>query len=173
MYENLCLVDVPVCSLILSLEVGLFSLFDRVAFAEKWVDAISLCGRLCLGAILVWAGYTKAVAMADTIVYFIKVGVPAPALAYIVAVIVGSCGGTLLVAGLFFRPAAFVMGLWCIATALLAHSNFSDQGMLTQFYKNVSMFGGFLEAFIKGPGGYSVDRILRDRRSRRSVHGRI
>ena len=41
------------------------------------------------------------------------------------------------------RPFGLVLGLWCIATALVAHTNFADRNMEIHFFKNVAMAGGF------------------------------
>ncbi len=129
----------------------------------KWGDGMSLLGRICLGAIFVWGGFGKATAAAATIAYFTKLGVPVPTLAYGTAVSVELFGGALFMAGLFYRPMALILGLWCIATALLAHSDFSDHDMVIHFYKNIAMFGGFLQALVLGAGYLSADTLLRRR----------
>jgi putative oxidoreductase len=127
-------------------------------------DAGALLGRILLGALFVWGGIGKALAAGATTAGFAKMGLPAPALAAAVAIAVELGIGGLFVAGLLTRPAALVLGLWCIATAIVAHSDFSDRNMQIHFFKNIAMCGGFIYAALLGPGAYSIDALLERRR---------
>lgn len=130
-------------------------------------DFGALVGRLLLGGIFIWAGYGKAMAASATIGYFGSIGLPVPTLAYAVTVAVELGVGLLFIAGLLFRPAALILGAWCIATGLVAHSDFADRNMLIHFYKNVAMCGGFIYAALLGPGRISLDAVLKVVRSGR------
>jgi putative oxidoreductase len=85
--------------------------------------ASALLARVLLGAIFVWSGYGKAIAATGTIAYFAKLGLPSPTLAYAVAVTIELGVGLSFITGLFARPAALVLAFWCIATALVGHTN--------------------------------------------------
>ena len=137
---------------------------NKIEQSSLWMDIGTLMGRVLLGAIFVWSGYGKAVAASGTIAYFEKLGLPVPVAAYAVTVIIELGIGLLFVFGLFTRPAALILAFWCIATALVAHSNFADRNMLIHFYKNVAMCGGFIYAAILGPGRISVDARITARR---------
>ncbi|MDB5653997.1 MAG: DoxX family protein [Tardiphaga sp.] len=124
------------------------------------MNGVAFMGRICLGAIFLWGGYGKAVAMGATIGYFSKLGLPLPAVAAAIAVVVELLGGMLIVLGLLFRPVAVILGLWCLVTALAAHTDFADRNMLIHFFKNIAMLGGFLQAALLVPGAYSIDALL-------------
>jgi putative oxidoreductase len=124
------------------------------------INGVALIGRICLGAIFLWGGYGKATAMGATIGYFTKLGLPLPVVAAAIAVIVELLGGALIVLGVFFRPVAVILGLWCLVTAIAAHTDFADRNMLIHFFKNIAMLGGFLQAALLGPGEYSVDALF-------------
>ena len=81
-------------------------------------------------------------------------------MAAIVAIIVECIGGIALVIGYQTRPVGLIMAAWCIATALAAHSDFSNQDHVIQFLKNVAMAGGFLQLFAFGAGAWSLDTRL-------------
>jgi putative oxidoreductase len=131
------------------------SVFNRLP-----ADGGALLARLLLGAIFVWSGFGKAAATSATIAGFTKLGLPVPVLAYAISVAVELGVGAIFILGLWTRPAALVLGFWCIATAMVAHSNFADRNMLIHFYKNVGMCGGFIYAAIAGAGAFSVDGWL-------------
>lgn len=123
----------------------------------------ALIGRLLLGAIFLWFGLAKAAASGATIAGFAKLGLPLPELAYALTILIELGVGLLFVIGYNTRPSAYILALWCAATALVAHSDFGDRNMLTHFLKNVSMSGGFIYAALAGPGTYSVDAFRKSR----------
>ena len=84
---------------------------------------------------------------------------PLPWAAWFVSVVVELVGGLALLLGLRARSAATILGLWCIATAIVAHSNFADPEMKIHFMKNVAMAGGF--AFIAVFGPEDIDSAKR------------
>ena len=56
------------------------------------------------------------------------------------------------------RFSAFALFLFCIATAVIFHSDFSNQVQITSFLKNIAIAGGFLILLINGPGQLSLDK---------------
>ena len=122
--------------------------------------AAAAFGRLLMGAIFVSSGIEKLSATGATIGNFAKLGLPMPPAAFTLAVLVEAGIGFLFIIGFCTRSAALVLAFWCIATAIVAHSNFADRNMLIHFYKNVSMCGGFISAALLGPGAFSVDAFI-------------
>jgi hypothetical protein len=55
---------------------------------------------------------------------------------------------------------AVVLGIWCIATAAVAHSNWVDFAMKIDFLKNFAMAGGFAYMAAFGAGAFSLDAVL-------------
>jgi len=86
-----------------------------------------------------------------------RYGLPVPMAAYVVTVIVELLGGLAILFGLATRPVAVLLGLWCIATALVAHSNLGDPNMKNHFMKNLAIAGGFAYVWSFGAGAYSID----------------
>ena len=123
-----------------------------------------LVGRVLLSALFIWAGWGKLWAPAATKAMLARYGLPLPDLAYPVAVAVEIGGGLLLLVGLFTRPVAVVLGLWCIATALVAHADFGDRNQAIHFMKNIMGAGGFAYVAALGAGLYSLDARLFGRR---------
>ena len=66
----------------------------------------------------------------------------------------------MLLFGLFTRPVGVVLGLWCIATALIAHTDFANPDMKIHFLKNLAMAGGFAYVAAFGAGAISLDAML-------------
>jgi len=120
----------------------------------------TLIARVIMSAPFIWTGYTKLVAAAGTQAYFGKLGLPVPVLAWSVAVAVELLGGLALFLGIQARVTGIILAVWCIATAIVAHSNFSDPNMVIHFMKNVIMAGGFLYVAVFGAGAYTIGQII-------------
>jgi putative oxidoreductase len=124
-----------------------------------------LLGRVLMSVIFLLAGYGKLTAMAATTGMMAKHGLPVPAAATVIAIVVELGGGLLLLFGLFTRPVGLVLGLWCIATALIAHTDFADPNMRINFLKNLAMAGGFAYVAAFGAGAISLDAPFARRRA--------
>jgi len=120
-------------------------------------------GRLLLSSLFIWAGYTKLVVFgpSGTTGYFASNGVPLPELGAWIAIIVELVGGIMILIGLQARWVALVLAIWCLVTGfgwhLPAGSKMHD---MINFYKNLSMAGGFLYVFAYGAGALSLDRAM-------------
>jgi len=130
---------------------------------------VLLLGRVLGSAIFISGGWAKLMAMAATVGYFTKMGLPLPQVAFIVAVAVELGGGLLLLFGLLTRPVAVVLAVFCVVTALIAHTNFGDRVQEVNFMKNLAMAGGYLAFAVAGAGAFSLDAMLRRRRTVVSV----
>lgn len=128
-------------------------------------DPALLVGRILASVIFILGGYGKLMAAAGTKAYFAKVGVPMPEIAYWGAVAVELGGGLLLLIGLQTRLVALALAVFCVATALIAHLDFVDNGQRINFLKNLAMAGGYLAFVAAGAGRFSVDAMF----GRRSV----
>jgi len=81
-----------------------------------------------------------------------------PGVVWLITVVVELIGGLALLLGVQTRLSALVLGIWCIATALVAHTNFADLNMQIHFMKNLAMAGGLIFIALFGAGAYSWDR---------------
>ena len=120
-------------------------------------DLVILAGRVLMALLFIISGFAKFTAAAGTKAYFAKTGVPAPEVAYVVAVAIELGVGVLFLVGVKTRVMAVVLALFTVATALLAHAKFGDMQQQTQFLKNLAIAGGFLGFALLGGGAYSVD----------------
>ncbi|MFJ1210224.1 DoxX family protein [Burkholderia pyrrocinia] len=118
---------------------------------------LPLLGRILIGAPFLMSGLSKLAAHAATVGYIASVGLPAPALAFVVAVLVEAGGGLLLMSGYRARPVALAMALFSVVTAVFFHHNFADQNQMIHFLKNVMMAGGLLQIAYFGAGAFSLD----------------
>jgi putative oxidoreductase len=125
---------------------------------------IQALGRVLMCVLFVLGGYNKAVDPAVTAAMMAKVGTPLPSLVAILAIAIELGGGVLLLIGLFTQPVAVALGVWCIATALVAHTHWADPNMEIHFWKNVAMAGGFAYIAAFGAGAFSVDAARSRRR---------
>ena len=81
-----------------------------------------------------------------------------PGILIIPAIILEIVGPILIIIGYQTRIAAASLSLFCIATAIIFHNDFSDQMQLTAFLKNIALAGGFLFLVINGAKGYCLDK---------------
>jgi putative oxidoreductase len=72
--------------------------------------------------------------------------------------------GILLVMGFYIRPISVLLAGWCFLTAAIFHTKFSDLDQLMNFFKNMTMAGGFLIFAKSGSWGGSIDAWPASRR---------
>lgn len=118
---------------------------------------LPLIGRIGISAIFILSGLSKLFAPAATMGYISSVGLPVPALALALAIIIEIGGGTLLVLGYHTRLIAAILALFSLVTALAFHAHLSDQNQFIHFFKNIAMAGGLLQVVAFGAGGLSLD----------------
>lgn len=118
-------------------------------------NLLMLVGRVLLAGIFVFAGYGKIGAYEGTQAFMATQGVPGTLLPFVVLLELG--GGVAIILGLFTRLTAIALALFCVASALLFHSNFAEQAQAVLFMKNLAMAGGFLVLAAHGPGDISLD----------------
>ncbi|WP_404300886.1 DoxX family protein [Alicycliphilus denitrificans] len=125
-------------------------------------NALNLLGRLMLVALFLPAGIAKLTGFSGTAGYIASAGLPAPALAAAVALLVEILGSLALLFGFGTRIAALVLGLFTLAASFFFHAYWSapaDQAYVTQllFFKNIAIVGGLLVLAAQGAGGWSLD----------------
>ena len=128
-------------------------------------NAAALVGRILMCLLFVLGGWGKLMGAAATQAMFAKQGLPMIEIAWVLAVVVELGGGLAILFGLFTRPVGVVLAVWCIATALIAHTNLADRGQEINFFKNMAMSGGFLYVAMFGARGWSLDAWLFRRRA--------
>ena len=81
-----------------------------------------------------------------------------PGILIIPAIALEIIGPILIVIGYQTKIAAVALSLFCFATAIIFHNDFSDQVQLTAFLKNIALAGGFLFLVVNGAKGFCLDK---------------
>jgi len=128
-------------------------------------ETILLLGRLALGAIFVKSGLQKLLALSAFAASLAQRGVPASTTWAVIGATVEFVGGILIITGLRTREASLLMILFVIVATGISHRfwEYAEAARRTQesqFFKNLSIIGGFLLLFVTGGGRYSLDGWL-------------
>ena len=120
---------------------------------EKYTN---LAGRILLAHIFLLAGLNKITGYSGTQGYMEAMGVPGMLLPLVILLEVG--GAVALIVGWQTRWAAYALALFSIVSALIFHSNLSEQIQMILFMKNWAMAGGLLVLAANGAGAFSLDQ---------------
>ena len=119
-------------------------------------NVLDLIGRILISALFLISAYNKIFNLDGSMGWMESFGVPGflifPAIAIEIILPV------LVIVGYQARMAAGILAIFCLATAFIFHSNFSDQTQFISFLKNIGLAGGFLFIVANGTKDWSVDR---------------
>ena len=150
---------------------------DPTKPAAENQDVILLVGRIALGAIFVKSGLQKLLALSAFAASLAGRGVPQSSFWAVVGATVEFVGGILIITGLKARYASLLMILFVIVATGISHRywDFTEavarRAQESQFFKNLSIMGGFILLFATGPGRFSLDGWLASRRRSNSKDG--
>ena len=116
---------------------------------------IEVFGRIFLSTIFLFEGINKIFNYESTIKYMESFNVPE--LLAIPTIILEILFPLLLIIGYQTKPSALVLAIFTFTTALIFHTDFTNQMQLISLLKNFAIAGGFLILFINGAGKYSLD----------------
>jgi putative oxidoreductase len=116
-----------------------------------------LLGRVLLAVIFLLSGFGKLTAISGTAAYFGAMGLPVPTVTAVIVGLIELLGGLAVLVGFQTRVAAWVLAVFTIATALVAHTGWADQNQMIHFLKNIAITGGFILLASSGAGAYSID----------------
>ncbi len=120
---------------------------------EKYTN---LVGRILLAHIFLLAGINKITGYSGTQGYMEAMGVPGMLLPLVILLEIGAA--IALIIGWQTRWAAYALALFSIVTALIFHSNLSDQIQMILFMKNWALAGGLLVLAANGAGAFSLEQ---------------
>ena len=135
------------------------------ASSVKSDDLILLVGRVALGAIFVKSGLQKLLALGAFAASLASRGVPQSSVWAVIGATVEIVGGILIVTGLRTREASLLMILFVIVATGISHrfwefTEAARRAQESQFFKNLSIIGGFLLLFVSGSGRFGLDSLL-------------
>ncbi|MBU6418390.1 MAG: DoxX family protein [Proteobacteria bacterium] len=130
-----------------------------------FADEVILLARLLLVVLFLKFGWSKLTDYSGTVGYMAQTGVPVPELSALVAIFMEVFVALAILLGIGTRPLAVLMAVYTLATGFLAHHYWTMTGAAQyeneiNFYKNVSIVGGFLLLYAAGPGKYTLDAKL-------------
>ena len=117
-----------------------------------------LLGRILISVLFLLNGIFKINNYEGTIGWMEGFGMPGILL--IPAIILEIVGPVLIIIGYKTKLAAGFLSLFCMATAVIFHNDFTNQMQFTSFLKNIALAGGFLILFVNGAKGFSLDNKL-------------
>jgi putative oxidoreductase len=120
-------------------------------------NVVLLLARVLLAIIFIMSGFGKLADITGTASYFAGYNLPVPTAAAVIVGLIELLGGLAILVGFKTRIAAWVLAIFSVATALVAHTDFSDQMQMINFLKNLGIAGGFLALSVEGAGSISVD----------------
>jgi putative oxidoreductase len=132
---------------------------DRVA---KLDDAVLLGARLLLAWLFVHEGMVLTTNFDAAAAGMAKMGVPAPLLIATTALQLSA--GIGIAVGWQARLGAAALGLFCVMTAVLFHTNFGSRNELLHFEKDLAIAGGMFVLMVRGAGAWSLEGIYRARK---------
>lgn len=122
------------------------------------LDLTAAVGRVLIAAIFLVSGWSKLMQPTGALGYIEAFGLPLPAAALALAIIVEIGGGLLLIVGYRTRLTAGILAMFTLVTALIFHSLLGDPNEFNHFFKNVAMAGGLLQIAAFGPGRLTIGR---------------
>jgi putative oxidoreductase len=122
-------------------------------------NIILLASRLLLAGIFLHEGMFLAMNFDAASAGMAKMGVPG--LALIPTIALQLIAGIAIAVGWHTRLGAAMLGLFCLATAVLFHTNFANRNELLHFEKDLAIAGGMFVLMLRGAGGLSIDSLYK------------
>jgi putative oxidoreductase len=128
-------------------------------------DELILVARLFLATLFLIFGWRKLKDYSGTVSQMVRDRVPMPVLATAGAIFMELPVAFAVAVGAFTRASALLLVFYTLGTSLVEHRYWTVKGAdyvdsLEDFYKNLSIMGGFLLLYITGAGKYSIDALL-------------
>ena len=119
-------------------------------------NILDLIGRVFISGVFLLSGFSKIGNYDGTVGWMESFGLPGFFL--IPAIILEILAPILIIIGYQTKIAAGALSLFCLATAIIFHTDFSDQMQFIAFMKNLALAGGFLFLVVNGAKGYCLDK---------------
>ncbi|MDG2473812.1 MAG: DoxX family protein [Paracoccaceae bacterium] len=117
-------------------------------------------GRFLLAFIFFMSGISKITSYQNTAAWMESERLPG--LFSLIVIPLEVLGGIAIIVGWNTRIVTSLLAGFCLLSGILFHGNFSDQGQMAMFMKNLAIAGGFLLLIVHGVGNYSIDARSRN-----------
>ena len=121
-------------------------------------NILDLIGRIFISLVFLLSGFNKIGNYEGTVGWMESFGMPGIFL--IPAIILEVVAPILIIVGYKVRISAALLSLFCVATAIIFHNDFSNQMQFVSFFKNIGLAGGFLFLVVNGAKDFSLDKKL-------------
>ncbi|MDC0179377.1 DoxX family protein [Candidatus Pelagibacter sp.] len=121
-------------------------------------NILDLVARVFISLIFLLSGINKIGNYEGTVGWMESIGMPGILL--IPAIILEIVAPMLIMIGYKVKISAALLSVFCVATAIIFHSDFSDQMQFISFMKNIGLAGGFLFIVVNGAKDFSLDKKL-------------
>ena len=121
-------------------------------------NILDLVGRVFISLVFLLSGINKIGNYEGSVGWMESFGMPGIFL--IPAIILEIVAPILIIIGYKVKIAAALLSVFCIVTALIFHTDFSNQMQFVSFMKNMALAGGFLFLVINGTKDFSLERKL-------------
>ena len=122
------------------------------------INIFDLVGRIFISLVFLSSGFNKIGNYEGTIGWMETFSMPGIFL--IPAIILEVGAPILIIIGYKVKISAALLSLFCIATAVIFHNDFSNQMQFVSFMKNIALAGGFLFLVVNGAKDFSLDKKL-------------
>ena len=119
-------------------------------------NSLDLIGRFFISSIFLLSGINKIRNYEGSHDWMESLGVPGVLL--IPAIVLEVVAPILVIVGYQVKISAALLSLFCISTAIIFHTDFSNQMQFVSFFKNIGLAGGFLFLVINGAKDFSLDK---------------
>ena len=120
------------------------------------INILDLFGRILISTLFLVNGLSKINNYENTIIWMESFNLPGFFL--VPAILLEIVAPIFVIIGYKTKVAAASISLFCLATAIIFHNDFSDQVQLTAFLKNIALSGGFIFLVVNGPKGFSLEK---------------
>ena len=121
-------------------------------------NILDLVGRIFISLVFLLSGINKIGNYEGTIGWMESLGMPG---IFLIPAIILEIGAPILIMiGNKVKISAALLSLFCIATAIIFHTDFSNQMQFVSFMKNIALAGGFLFLVINDTKEFSLERKL-------------
>ena len=125
-------------------------------------NVAALIGRIMLALIFITSGLGKIGGFEGTAGYIASKGLPVASVVAALTILIELGGGLAILFGFLTRWAAVALAVFSVLAAVIFHAYWgvpADQvmGQQINFWKNISIAGGFLMLAAYGAGGISID----------------
>ena len=121
-------------------------------------NILDLVARVFISLIFLLSGINKIGNYEGTVGWMKSLGMPGIFL--IPTIILEISAPILIMVGYKVKISAALLSAFCVATAIIFHSDFSDQMQFISFMKNIGLAGGFLFILVNGAKDFSLDKKL-------------